>query len=177
MSILSSLLSTLIAFRVGIDINILARSVVVLTWTERLEVAVIKGRKVLFEKVVNFLIRFHHRDSCDAIHGRTIAARARFTKLAHLGFLLPCKPLVLHPARPHRIFPQPPDLVGLVVLEVALEPFDVGIPFEGQDMRAEAVEEEAVVGDDDGAAGEVLQRVLEGAEGFHVEIVGGLVQQ
>ena len=67
---------------------------------------------------------------------------------------------MLRPARPHCVLAQSSDLVGLVVLEVALEPLDVGVALEGQDMRAEAVEEEAVVGDDDGAAGEVLQRVL-----------------
>ena len=63
---------------------------------------------------------------------------------------------MLHPRRPDGILAQPPDLVSLIILEVALEPFDMGVALEGQDMRAEAVEEEAVVGDDDGAAGEVL---------------------
>jgi hypothetical protein len=40
-----------------------------------------------------------------------------------------------------------------------------------------AVEEPAVVGDDEGGSGEFEQGVFEGAECFHVEIVGGFVEQ
>ena len=53
----------------------------------------------------------------------------------------------------------------------------MGFTLERQNMRADAVEEEAVVADDDGAAGEVDQGVFEGAEGFDVEVVGRFVQQ
>ena len=53
----------------------------------------------------------------------------------------------------------------------------MGFAFEGQDVGAEAVEEEAVVGDDDGAAGEVLERVFQRPQGFDVEVVGGFVEQ
>jgi hypothetical protein len=56
------------------------------------------------------------------------------------------------------ILPQPAHLVFFVVLEIAFEPFDVAIAFEGQDMRGDAVvEEPAVMADDHGAAGEILQ--------------------
>jgi hypothetical protein len=85
--------------------------------------------------------------------------------------------LILDPLRLHGVRPEPPDLVGLVVLEVALEPFDVGVALEGEDVGADAVEEEAVVADDDGAAGEVDEGVLEGAQGLDVEVVGGLVEE
>src|SRR6478609_2056203 len=47
----------------------------------------------------------------------------------------------------------------------------------GEDVRRDAVEEPPVVGDDDGAAGELEQRVLEGAEGLDVEVVGRLVEE
>jgi hypothetical protein len=40
--------------------------------------------------------------------------------------------------------------------QVALEPFDVAVALEGEDVGGDAVEEPAVVADDDGAAGEVL---------------------
>jgi len=90
---------------------------------------------------------------------------------------LPRKLLVLQPMRNNGIRPQPPHLVGLVVLEVALEPFDVAFVFERQDMRGDAVEEPAVVADDDGAAGKILQRLFQRAQRVDVEIVGRLVEQ
>ena len=68
-------------------------------------------------------------------------------------------------------------LVFLVVGEVAFEPFDVAVAFEGEDMRREAVEEEAVMRDDDGAAGKILKCGFERAERFGIEIVGRLVEQ
>ena len=54
--------------------------------------------------------------------------------------------------RDDRIRPQPSHLVGFVVLEIALEPFDVAAAFEGEDVGRDAVEEPAVVADEDGAA-------------------------
>ena len=51
------------------------------------------------------------------------------------------------------------------------------LAFKCEDVGADAVEEEAVVADDHGAAGEVDKGVLQGAEGFDVEVVGGLVEQ
>eukprot|EP00965_Chrysotila_dentata_P079571 2623788-Pleurochrysis_carterae.AAC.1 len=45
------------------------------------------------------------------------------------------------------------------------------------DVRGEAVEEEAVVADDDGAAGKLEQRFLERAHRVNVEVVGGLVEK
>src|ERR1700733_12232698 len=68
-------------------------------------------------------------------------------------------------------------LVFLVIGEIALEPFDVAVAFEGQHVRGDAVEEEAVVADDDGAAGEIEQGLLERAQRVDVEVVGRLVEQ
>ena len=53
----------------------------------------------------------------------------------------------------------------------------MGLAFEGEDMGADAVKEEAVVADHHGAACEIRQRVFERAQGFHVQIVGRFVQQ
>ena len=53
----------------------------------------------------------------------------------------------------------------------------MGFAFEGQNMRTQAVQEEAVVGDDNGAAREVFDGIFQGAEGFDVEVVGRFVQQ
>src|SRR5262249_30690139 len=44
-------------------------------------------------------------------------------------------------------------------------------------VGGDAVEEPAVVADDDGAAAEVQKRFLQGPQGVHVEIVGRLVKQ
>jgi len=57
--------------------------------------------------------------------------------------------------RNDRVRAQPPHLVLLVVLEVALEPLDVTVALEGEDVGGDAVEEPAVVADDDGAAGKI----------------------
>src|SRR5690606_15792837 len=80
-----------------------------------------------------------------------------------------------------RVGAQALDLVLLVGVEVALEPVPVGGvllgALVGEDVRRDAVEEPPVVGDDDGAAGELEQRVLERLQGLDVEVVGGLVEE
>jgi hypothetical protein len=53
----------------------------------------------------------------------------------------------------------------------------LGVPLEGQHVRADAIEEPEVVGDDHRAPGKGLQPVLERSEGFDVEVVDGLVQE
>src|SRR5659263_783667 len=71
------------------------------------------------------------------------------------------------PVRARRLDAQPPDLVLLVGVEVALETVPrVGSlcgALPGEDVGGDAVEEPAVVGDDHGTAGELEQRVLQGA--------------
>src|SRR5207247_5815835 len=67
--------------------------------------------------------------------------------------------------------------VSFVVLVVALEPFRVAVPLERQHVGGNPVEEPAIVADDDGATREGEEGVLEGTEGVHVEVVGGLVQE
>jgi hypothetical protein len=47
-----------------------------------------------------------------------------------------------------RVRALPPLVVLLVVLAIALEPLDVAVALEGQDVGGDAVEEPAVVGDD-----------------------------
>jgi hypothetical protein len=79
--------------------------------------------------------------------------------------------------RPVRFRAHAPALVLLIGFEIAFEPFDVAVAFEGEDVGGEAIEEEAVVADHHGAAGEILQRVLERAQRLDVEVVGRLVEQ
>ena len=74
-------------------------------------------------------------------------------------------------------WPEPALLVFFVVLEVAFEPFDMAVAFEGEDVGGDAVEEPAVVADDHGAAGEILQRLFQRAQRIDVEIVGRFVEQ
>ena len=69
--------------------------------------------------------------------------------------------------RDQPLVPDPVRLVGggaellvaerLVVAEVALEPADLAVALEGEDVGRDPVEEPAVVADDDGAAGERLE--------------------
>ena len=49
--------------------------------------------------------------------------------------------------------------------------------FPSQDVGGYAVEEPTVVGDNYGATGECQQSIFQAGEGFHVQVVGGLVQQ
>src|SRR6478609_6014171 len=85
--------------------------------------------------------------------------------------------LVLHAMRNDAVLAEPAHLVLLVVLEVALEPFDMAVAFEGQDVGRDAVEEPAIMADDDGAAGEILQSLFERAQRVDVEVVGRFVEQ
>ena len=67
--------------------------------------------------------------------------------------------------------------VRLVVLVVALEPFDVAVALEGQDVGRDAVQEPAIVADDHGAAGEAVQRLFQCPQGIDVQVVGRFVKQ
>src|SRR5574337_2096064 len=93
------------------------------------------------------------------------------------GASSPRELLVLQPMRNHAVEPQAPLLVLLVVGEIALEPFHVAVALKRQHVGRDAVEKEAVVADDDRAAGEVEQRLLERAQSVDVEVVGRLVEQ
>ena len=84
---------------------------------------------------------------------------------------------VLDPMRLIGVRAQPAVPVGLVVLVVALEPDDLAVALEREDVRRDAVEEPAVVADDDGAAGEGLERLFERAQRVDVEVVRRLVEQ
>src|SRR5579883_3168285 len=96
----------------------------------------------------------------------------------------PCRPmslphqrLVLDPVRLVGVGAEAAVAVGLVVLVVALEPFDVAVAFERQHVGGDAVEEPAIVTDDHRAAGEVGQRLFQGAQRVDIEVVGWLVEQ
>ena len=73
--------------------------------------------------------------------------------------------------------PEPLLALGLVGLVVAVAPDDPAVPLEGEDVGGDPVEEPAVVADDHGAAAEVEERLLEGAEHVDVEVVGRLVEE
>ena len=72
---------------------------------------------------------------------------------------------------------QPAVPVGFVVLIVAFEPDHTAVAFERKHVRGDAIEEPAIVADDDGAAGEGQQGLFERAQRIHVEVVGGLVEK
>src|SRR5258708_1679552 len=85
--------------------------------------------------------------------------------------------LVPNPLRFRGFLAQPLHLVGFVLLVVAGKEARPRIAFEGEDVRGDAVEEPAVVADDEHAAGEFDERVLERPQRFHVEVVRRFVEQ
>ena len=68
-------------------------------------------------------------------------------------------------------------MVRLVVGEVSGEPLHVRLPFERQNVRGNAIKEPAVVRDHQHGAGKIQQRFFERAQRFHVQIIGGLIEQ
>src|ERR1700687_1467098 len=64
-----------------------------------------------------------------------------------------------------------------IVLVVAFKPDDLRIALEREDMRCDAVQEPAIVRDDDRATGERHQRIFEGAQRFDIKVIGGFVEQ
>src|SRR5215213_8892418 len=98
-----------------------------------------------------------------------------------LATLVAREAAVGHPVRTGRVDTKSFHFVFFVGGEVAFKPEPFGlvvvVALPRQDVRARAVEEPPVVGDDDRATGEVLQRVLQRAECFDVEVVGRLVEQ
>ena len=53
----------------------------------------------------------------------------------------------------------------------------MAVALERQDVRAQAIEEEAIVADDHGTARERLQRLFERTQRFDVEVIGRFVEQ
>src|ERR1700752_1731314 len=69
--------------------------------------------------------------------------------------------------------PAPPEIPD-VLLVIALEPHHLRVAIEGEDVRGDAIEKPAIVGDHHGAAGEAQQRLLERAQRLDVQVVGRL---
>src|ERR1041385_6957660 len=61
--------------------------------------------------------------------------------------------------------------------ELPAEKIPLQFPFEGGVVRGDPIEEPAVVADDEHAACEFQERLLERPQRFHVEVVRRLVQQ
>src|SRR5690606_4942138 len=68
-------------------------------------------------------------------------------------------------------------LVSLVFLEVTLKPLNMAVAFKGEDVGGKTVEEHTIMGDDNGAAGEVFQRVFERCQRFGIQVVRRLVEE
>src|SRR5690606_33060588 len=87
------------------------------------------------------------------------------------------KLLELHAVGLDGFGPKPPLLVFLVFLEPAFHEHHATLVLEGHDVRADAVQEPAIVADDHGAAGVAEERLLERAQRVDVQVVGRLVEQ
>src|SRR3989338_625038 len=108
---------------------------------------------------------------------QTTAAKSLVTPEGKEIFALAANRLIPNPLRLRAFLAETLPLICLIFLVVAVEERPLGIAFRREDMRGDAVEEPAVVGDHHNAAGEFEQGVFEGAQGFHVEVVGGFVEQ
>ena len=72
---------------------------------------------------------------------------------------------------------QPRLTVCFVVGIVAFEPDDLALPLERQNMGGDPVKKPAVMTDDHGAAGKILQGFFQGTHGVHVQVIGRFVQE
>jgi len=99
-------------------------------------------------------------------------------------------PCACRTRRPTGISLPHPDAVGLVgggaqllvaeclvVGDVAREEAHLAVALEGEDVRGDAVQEPAVVADDDDAPGKGLEAGLQRAERVDIEVVGRLVEE
>lgn len=95
--------------------------------------------------------------------------------------LLIARQLAVNTMRLGCVLAQALDAIGLIGLEVALEPIPVARILVGalprQNVRGDAVKEHAVVANDHRAARELEQRRLERGQRLDVEVVGGLVEE
>src|SRR5439155_576213 len=66
---------------------------------------------------------------------------------------------IFYPVRLIGFGAEAASAIGFVILIVALEPFDLAVAFEGEHVGRDAIEEPAVVADDDGAACKVEERL------------------
>lgn len=95
--------------------------------------------------------------------------------------LLVTRQLAVNTMRLGCVLAQALDAVGLIGLEVALEPIPVArilvraLP--RQNVRGDAVQEHTVVANDHRAARELEQRRLERGQRLDVEVVRGLVEE
>ena len=74
-------------------------------------------------------------------------------------------------------FAQAFNLVGFVLLVVAIEECPLAVAFGSEYVGADAVEEPAVVANYHNAASKLKQRVSQRAQGFYVQVVRWLVEQ
>src|SRR5262245_18599665 len=130
---------------------------------------VISPRKNRIRVMSGFTSEIHVPESwqCKDRHGRK--------KPGHDD--LPRELLVLQPMRDHGIGAKSPHLIGFVILEVSFKPLHVAVTLERQNMRGDAVQKPAIVADDHRAAGEIFQRLFKSPQGFHVEVIGRLVEE
>ena len=64
-----------------------------------------------------------------------------------------------------------------IVGVIPLEPLDVAIALKGENMRRDSIEEPTIVRNYQDAAAEYEQRFLQSSKCFHIEIIGGFIQE
>ena len=94
-----------------------------------------------------------------------------------LAGLCPHQGFVFEPMRAVGVGAEAFVALDFVHLVVPLEPDDVRVSLEGQNVRGNAVEKPAVVGGDDRTAAEVGQAFFERPQRGDVEVVGRFIEQ
>ena len=85
--------------------------------------------------------------------------------------------LVFYPMWVRRVGPEAPFAVFLVVCVVACKPNDLAVALERKNVRGNSVEKPAIVRYHDCGPRKLEQRLLEGTQCFHIEVIGRFVKQ
>ena len=87
------------------------------------------------------------------------------------------KLLELDPVRRICIGPQSALAVCFIGFKIAFKPLHMTVSFKGQNMSGKTIEKKAVMANHHGAAGEIIQCLFQGPQGFHILIVCGFVKK
>ena len=69
------------------------------------------------------------------------------------------------------------DLIGLVLVVVAVKERPLGVTLASQNVRCNPIQEPTVVANHERAARKLQQRIFQRSKGFNIQIVRGFVQQ
>src|SRR5205823_12754195 len=72
---------------------------------------------------------------------------------------------------------EPRLSISFVIRIIPLEPDHAAVAFKREDVCGDAIQKPTVVADDDGASGEIFERLFERTHRVDIQVVGRLVEQ